>query len=276
MARNSLLLFLAYFRYETANVPEEELAASPPPKPQVALMVGSLCLLHAVAVIAVTGVISIVDPDMLGYWANLLGVMAAALAAVQYVPQIWTTYHLKHVGSLSIPMMCIQTPGGFLFAASLFARFGWPGWSTWGIYLLTASMQGIVLFLGIYYEVLARRNGKLPQPLGPPRAAPNDTKSTLGNGSGRRRAPVRSRSGLGDVVDDDQPAPYTAHAQEFADTPEEFERLVQREEDYVRHESEPLLRPGGIGDPHGYGGKPPPSKGPSRRYGGTDEQGSGS
>ena len=84
------------------------------------------------------------------------GIMAAALAAVQYLPQIWTTYHLKHVGSLSIPMMCIQTPGGFVFAGSLFARLGWGGWSSWGIFVLTAIMQGILLTLGIYYEIQNR------------------------------------------------------------------------------------------------------------------------
>jgi uncharacterized protein with PQ loop repeat len=99
-----------------------------------------------------------VAKDYLSTWANLLGVMAAFLAAVQYIPQIWTTYHLKHVGSLSIPMMCIQTPGGYVFAGSLFARLGWAGWSTWGIFLLTATMQGILLCLAIYYEVRAHKS----------------------------------------------------------------------------------------------------------------------
>lgn len=129
----------------------------------------SLTLLHGLAVIVVTGVLSTTAKQHLPTWANVLGVMAALLAAVQYIPQIWTTYHLKHVGSLSIPMMCIQTPGGFVFAASLFARLGWAGWSSWGIFVLTATMQGALLSLAIYYEIQANANGtntsKSPSPL---------------------------------------------------------------------------------------------------------------
>lgn len=83
--------------------------------------------------------------------------MAAALAAIQYFPQIYTTYTLGHVGSLSIPMMCIQTPGGYLFAGSLAARLGVEGWSTWGVYLVSATLQGCLLVMGIYFEVQARR-----------------------------------------------------------------------------------------------------------------------
>jgi hypothetical protein len=66
-------------------------------------------------------------------------------------------------------MMCIQTPGGFVFAGSLFARLGWAGWSSWGIFVLTATMQGILLSLAIYYEVQAHGRGdgapKLASPL---------------------------------------------------------------------------------------------------------------
>lgn len=137
------------------------------PRWQTALLVASLTLLHGLAVIVVTGVLSTVARESLSTWANVLGIMAALLAAVQYIPQIWTTYHLKHVGSLSIPMMCIQTPGGFVFAASLFARLGWAGWSSWGIFVLTASMQGILLYLAIYYEIQAHKSG-IETPTSPP------------------------------------------------------------------------------------------------------------
>lgn len=84
--------------------------------------------------------------------------MAASLAAIQYLPQIWTTFTLKHVGSLSIPMMLIQTPGGFLFAGSLASRLGVEGWSTWGVYLVTGTLQGCLLGMGIYYEFQARKH----------------------------------------------------------------------------------------------------------------------
>jgi hypothetical protein len=153
----SLLLFLVFFRYTTSTLPDEEIPATETqPRWQTALFVASACLLHGLLIIVLTSLFQSVWASQMPAWANFLGVMAAALAAVQYIPQIWTTYHLKHVGSLSIPMMCIQTPGGLLFAGSLFARLGWGGWSSWGIFVLTAIMQGILLGLGIYYEIKRR------------------------------------------------------------------------------------------------------------------------
>ena len=137
------------------------------PNSRTALLVAALTILHGLAVVIITCVLSTREKDYLAVWANMLGVMAAILAAVQYIPQIWTTYHLKHVGSLSIPMMCMQTPGGYLFATSLFLRLGWAGWSSWGIFVLTATMQGILLCLAIYYEIQATRLDRpgSPEPL---------------------------------------------------------------------------------------------------------------
>ncbi|KAK3487605.1 uncharacterized protein B0T23DRAFT_210123 [Neurospora hispaniola] len=155
------VLFLVFFRYNAADDPDSEAAlVEEQPRWQTALLVASLTLLHGLAVIVVTGILSTIAHDKLAIWANVLGVMAALLAAVQYIPQIWTTYHLKHIGSLSIPMMCMQTPGGFVFAGSLFARLGWAGWSSWGIFVLTATMQGLLLSMAIYYEIQARNESK--------------------------------------------------------------------------------------------------------------------
>ena len=228
----SLVLFLVFFRYDDANVPEEELGGTQPGW-QVAFTIGSLCLLHGLVVIVITGVFTIATPKYLDIWAASLGITAAALAATQYIPQIWTTYHLKHAGSLSIPMMCIQTPGGFLFAASLFARLGWEGWSTWGIVLLTACMQGILLCMAVVFEFAAHRS---------------DPESALSTpGEERRPPPSRTYS---EGWEQGLPGPYTAHPERYADTPEELERLHEREERQVAKETRPLLRPGGIGDPH--------------------------
>ena len=57
-------------------------------------------------------------------WATFLGVSSAALAAMQYAPQISHTFRLKLVGALSIPMMCIQTPGAVLMVLSIALRPG--------------------------------------------------------------------------------------------------------------------------------------------------------
>jgi hypothetical protein len=92
------------------------------------------------------------QPSALHAWANFLGILAATLASIQYFPQIYTTYRLRCVGSLSIPMMCIQTPGSLVWAASLAAREGAKGWSVWGVLLVTASLQGTLLVMAIYFE----------------------------------------------------------------------------------------------------------------------------
>jgi hypothetical protein len=108
-----------------------------------------------------TGILSLYflsfTPNLAQSWANFLGIASAALASIQYFPQIYTTFSLKRVGSLSIPMMCIQTPGSFIWAASLAARYGAEGWSTWGVYVFTGCLQGVLLGMGIHFEVARRR-----------------------------------------------------------------------------------------------------------------------
>ena len=49
-------------------------------------------------------------------------------------------------------MMCIQTPGSLVFAGSLAARLGTEGWSTWGVFVVTACLQGTLLLLAVYFE----------------------------------------------------------------------------------------------------------------------------
>ncbi|ODV92565.1 hypothetical protein CANCADRAFT_147602 [Tortispora caseinolytica NRRL Y-17796] len=90
------------------------------------------------------------DTSWRKYWAHLSGIQSTILAAVQYLPQIYTTYKLKHPGSLSIPMMCMQTPGGFVWAASLAMRQD-TSWSTYLPYLTAAVLQGSILIMCIYY-----------------------------------------------------------------------------------------------------------------------------
>lgn len=83
--------------------------------------------------------------------ANTNGLLSTLLTVIKYVPQIYTTYTLKHPGTLSVGMMCIQTPGGFVFTATLFFAKG-SHWSSWVSYLVAALLQGSLLTLCIYYE----------------------------------------------------------------------------------------------------------------------------
>ena len=114
-------------------------------------------MLHLALVFVISLVIKYLKPSSLQGWANFLGIFGTILAAIQFLPQIWTTWRLQEVGSLSIYSMCIQTPGSFVWVGSLAARLGWDGWSTWGIYLCTGILQGILLVMGISFEIRDRK-----------------------------------------------------------------------------------------------------------------------
>lgn len=82
--------------------------------------------------------------------ATVNGVLSTILTVVKYVPQIATTYSLKHAGTLSVNMMFIQTPGGMIFTATLFATKG-SHWSSWIGYAVALILQGTLLALCVYY-----------------------------------------------------------------------------------------------------------------------------
>ena len=124
---------------------------------QTALLVTLLSVLHAILILILSVYYVYLRPSHAQWWANFLGIFSTILASIQYFPQIWTTWNLKRVGSLSIPMMCIQTPGSFVWAGSLAKRFGAEGWSAWGVYLVTGCLQGSLLVMGAYFEIMFRR-----------------------------------------------------------------------------------------------------------------------
>lgn len=137
-----------------------------------------LSLLHSTAATA--------DPsrppqpsDTLVWWANFLGVQSTILASIQYIPQLYTTWRLKHVGSLSIPMMCIQTPGSFVWAISLAMREG-TRWSSWATYVVTGTLQGALLVMCVMWEIQERRARKQVDALvDAVRPGPTDERSPL-------------------------------------------------------------------------------------------------
>ncbi|OJD21828.1 hypothetical protein ACJ73_06831 [Blastomyces percursus] len=124
------------------------------PSFRIALIVTAICILQTISTAIVTIIIVVAHPNQREFCANIFGICAAVLASIQYFPQIYTTFRLRRVGSLSIPMMCIQTPGSLVWAASLAARLGTEGWSSWGVYVVTALLQGTLLIMGIYFEYI--------------------------------------------------------------------------------------------------------------------------
>lgn len=72
----------------------------------------------AFAVMLVSAVISHRFPWYSQAWADTLGVAVAVLACVQWVPQTLTTWHLGHLGSLSLASLCLSAPVRFFRLAA--------------------------------------------------------------------------------------------------------------------------------------------------------------
>ncbi|KAJ5287548.1 hypothetical protein N7478_003234 [Penicillium angulare] len=144
-----LLLFVIYFPRATS--PTNPVRPSGPTY-RTALIITAICLLHVLATLIISIAFQLKNPAAIPAWANFLGILSATFASIQYFPQIYTTFRLRRVGSLSIPMMCIQTPGSLVWAASLAAREGLEGWSIWGVLVVTACLQGTLLVMAIYFE----------------------------------------------------------------------------------------------------------------------------
>jgi len=91
-------------------------------------------------------------------WAGFLGWSATVLAALQYIPQIIHTSRARLVGSLSIPMMCLQVPGSAIFVYSLALRPG-VNYTSLAAYVCTGVLQGVLLVLCIVWRIRERRAG---------------------------------------------------------------------------------------------------------------------
>lgn len=152
-----LFLFLIYFPRATPGTTNPAKDADKQPSFKTAVIVAWICIAHAFVTAIISIYFTLAHPAGLQSWANFLGILSTVLAVIQYFPQIWTTYLLKRVASLSIPMMCIQTPGSFVWAASLASRLGVEGWSAWGVYVVTGCLQGTLLVMGVIYELRWRR-----------------------------------------------------------------------------------------------------------------------
>ncbi|KAL8968719.1 MAG: hypothetical protein Q9197_004730 [Variospora fuerteventurae] len=151
-----LLLFLLFFPRASALSPPQPPKSSTPSY-RVALVVVVICISHILLTALVHLVFIYRFPHHLRACAEFFGIAGTSLAAVQYLPQIYTTWKLQTVASLSIPMMCIQTPGSFVWVGSLAGRLGLAGWSTWGIYLVTGMLQGLLLAMAVCFEMRDRR-----------------------------------------------------------------------------------------------------------------------
>lgn len=122
------------------------------PKPRDRWLVLSASLIATAGAALGSAFFLLAKPEYLLTWANMLGIVASALACIQYLPQIYTTYRLGRILSLSIVTMLVQVPGAFVFSFSLYLRVGVEGWSTWLVYCVTGVLQGWLLVLAIRFH----------------------------------------------------------------------------------------------------------------------------
>ncbi|KXN81581.1 hypothetical protein AN958_04420 [Leucoagaricus sp. SymC.cos] len=97
-------------------------------------------------------------PAQVQTWATFCGLISALLAAIQYAPQLIHTYKHKVVGALSIPMMCIQSPGAVLMILGIALRPG-TNWTSWFTFLVAGVMQASLLVMCIAWKFRQRRLG---------------------------------------------------------------------------------------------------------------------
>lgn len=90
------------------------------------------------------------------YTADVFGLLSMVCSTIQFAPQLYKTFKSKTVGALSIPSMCIQTPGSFLFVFTLAMRPG-INVTTWITYLITGLLQGTLLIMCLIWHFRGKR-----------------------------------------------------------------------------------------------------------------------
>ncbi|KAJ1949545.1 hypothetical protein FBU59_001098 [Linderina macrospora] len=108
---------------------------------------GTMCILMSTLLVAFMGPYSAPTRT----WASLLGLFSLCTTCMQFIPQIIKTWRSGQVGALSIPMMLMQTPGGFVFAYSIAIRPG-VNWSSWISTFVAATLQGVLLTICLVFE----------------------------------------------------------------------------------------------------------------------------
>ncbi|KAI8869733.1 hypothetical protein GQ42DRAFT_146746 [Ramicandelaber brevisporus] len=136
----------------------------------MALQVIGIIAAHMVLVTYLALYYSLSDPIAgPGGWrartfASSLGLFSTIVTCIQYIPQIQETWRRQTVGALSIPMMMLQTPGGFAIAYTI-ARQPGTNMSSWASTFVAAILQGTLLTICIGFHLRDKRRAQTIGPI---------------------------------------------------------------------------------------------------------------
>jgi uncharacterized protein with PQ loop repeat len=184
-----VLLYLVFFPYDTAAEQEEDLTASitsltatpPTNSRRDPLIVGASIFITLFLVALISVALVFAFPHHTQIWADILGSVSGILGMIQYLPQINYTWKVQDVKSLSITTLSVQAPGSFLFALSLALRVGLQGWSTWVVYVITGSLQFVLLGMAFTFAHRNRQERKVTSPVISEAESVNEQTALLGD-----------------------------------------------------------------------------------------------
>lgn len=132
-----------------------------PRRTSILLLTAAMCSLFVLAMLSVGGACGLDSPSAV-LLATAFGTLSLLLSIAQFIPQIWTTWRLKQLGSLSIATMAVQAPGKRMHAIAIHLgsmAFAYtlamcPGTniSTWISYFVGGMLQGCLLAVCVYHS----------------------------------------------------------------------------------------------------------------------------
>lgn len=127
------------------------------------LVIGFLLLILNVVLAGLLNTVA--EAADVAYWVGFsMGIAGAICVVVQWGPQIWLTWKLQEVGSLSIVMLCLQLPGDLVLVYVL-AVVQKTNWTTILAYAVTAVEFAILLAMCIWFTVRDRVRRQFCMPL---------------------------------------------------------------------------------------------------------------
>jgi uncharacterized protein with PQ loop repeat len=94
--------------------------------------------------------------------SKFLGTFACFLCMAQYLPQIITTCKLRDHGSLSLLVLALQAPGGFVNSMFMWLGQG-DDWTTWVSTMASAIQQVILLTICMFFKCRKKRRMRLDE-----------------------------------------------------------------------------------------------------------------